>query len=76
MPKSSVKFAPDTKKPSIRTSNIFNILNQHEYEHEHENDNTNFSNQKNTSHLPPIHSIVWGKSILNGKSWADEVEGF
>lgn len=70
MPKSSVKFAPDTKKPPIRTSNIFNILNDDEH------DNTNFSNQKNTSHLPPIHSIVWGKSILNGKSWADEVEGF
>lgn len=69
MPKSSVKFPPDTKKPSIRTFNIFNILNHDEH------DNTNFSNQKNTSHLPPIHSIVWGKSILNGKSWADEVEG-
>jgi len=69
MPKSSVKFAPDTKNPPINSFNIFNILIDDEY------DKTNFYNQKNTSHLPPIHSIVWGKSILNGKSWADEVEG-
>ena len=70
MPKSSVKFASDTKKPLTNSFNIFNILDQHD------DDNTNFSNQKNTSHLPPIDSIIWGKSILGGKSWADEVEGF
>jgi hypothetical protein len=70
MPKSSVKFAPDTKKYSTKSFNIFNILDQHD------DDDTKKSNQKNTSHLPPIHSIVWGKTILNGKSWADEVEGF
>tara|TARA_Y100000996_G_C22041474_1_gene445244 strand:+ start:43 stop:261 length:219 start_codon:yes stop_codon:yes gene_type:complete len=72
MPKSSVKFAPEIKNYNhssinINSFNIFNILD--------EKDN-NCLNQEKTSQLPPIHTIVWGKSILAGKSWADEVEGF
>jgi hypothetical protein len=67
MPKSSVKFAPNVKNYKHSSFNIFNILD--------EKDN-NCLNKEKTSQLPPIHTIVWGKSILGGKSWADEVEGF